>query len=85
VISIRTFRDQESTVLEVCDNGLGIDMNRYGHQLFRMRKTFHSHPDARCVGLFISKNQVETMGGEIRAHGKEGVGMTFIVKFKKDL
>jgi signal transduction histidine kinase len=60
-------------------------MNRYGHQLFRMRKTFHSHPDARGVGLFISKNQVEAMGGEIRAHGKEGVGMTFIVKFKKDL
>jgi signal transduction histidine kinase len=85
VISISTFRDHESTVLEVSDTGLGIDMNRYGHQLFRMRKTFHSHPDARGVGLFISKNQVEAMGGEIRAHGKEGVGMTFIVKFKKDL
>jgi light-regulated signal transduction histidine kinase (bacteriophytochrome) len=84
VISIRTYQGNEGTVLEVSDNGMGLDMNKYGHQLFRMRKTFHMHPEARGVGLFITKNQVETSGGEIYAYGKEGDGMTFIIKFKKN-
>ena len=83
-ISIRTFKKDKSTILELSDNGLGIDMGRYGHQLFRMRKTFHNHPEARGVGLFITKSQVESMGGEITAYGKVNEGMSFIITFNKN-
>jgi PAS domain S-box-containing protein len=82
-VFIRTYRKGNSVMMEVSDNGLGIDMDRYSHQLFRMRKTFHGHPEARGVGLFITKNQVESMGGEIAANGKINEGMTFIVNFSK--
>lgn len=63
------------------DNGLGIDMKRYGDKVFRLHKTFHRHPDARGFGLFMSKNQMEAMGGEIRLTSEVGKGCTFTLVF----
>jgi signal transduction histidine kinase len=42
-----------------------------------MYKTFHEHPDARGIGLFITKNQIEAMGGRIEVESIVGVGTTF--------
>lgn len=67
--------------LSVKDNGLGIDLALHGHKLFGMYKTFHRHPDARGMGLFIVKNQVEAMGGRIWAESKPRAGTTFTVEF----
>jgi PAS domain S-box-containing protein len=69
--------------LHVADNGLGINLEKYGHQLFKMRKTFHRHPEARGIGLFLVKNQVESMGGSIRVHSEENNGTTFTIQFTK--
>jgi len=60
---------------------LGIDMNKFGTQLFRIRKIFHEHPDAKGFGLYITKTQVETMGGKIWAESTPNVGSTFFVEF----
>ena len=70
-----------SVILEVSDNGLGINLARYGHQVFKLRKTFHQHPDSRGIGLFMIKNQIEAMGGKIKVNSKEGEGTTFIITF----
>jgi PAS domain S-box-containing protein len=67
--------------LRVSDNGLGIDMQRYGDKLFGMHKTFHEHREARGVGLFLTKTQVETLGGEIFAESEVNVGTTFVIRF----
>lgn len=64
------------------DNGLGIDLQKNGSKLFGMYKTFHKNPDARGVGLFITKNQIESMGGKIEAESIPNVGTTFTVYFK---
>jgi len=69
------------TVLEVRDNGLGIDMKANGERLFGLHKTFHKHPEAKGVGLFITKAQVEAMGGEITADSQLNRGTTFKIKF----
>jgi PAS domain S-box-containing protein len=68
--------------LAVVDNGIGIDLARHGHKLFGMYNTFHRHPDARGLGLFLVKNQVESMGGRISAESKPGVGTTFTIEFE---
>jgi sensor histidine kinase regulating citrate/malate metabolism len=44
-----------------------------------MYKTFHKHPDARGVGLFLTKNQVEAMGGRIEVQSKVDQGTIFSV------
>ncbi|MDR6300942.1 PAS domain S-box-containing protein [Mesonia maritima] len=62
------------------DNGLGIDMETYGNKLFKMYQTFHTHKDARGIGLFITKNQIETMNGTIEVSSKVNVGTTFKIK-----
>ncbi|MDO7173270.1 PAS domain S-box protein [Mariniflexile sp. AS56] len=68
--------------LNVEDNGRGIDLKKHGKKLFGLYKTFHKHEDARGVGLFISKNQIEAMGGDIEVDSEVNVGTTFKIHFK---
>jgi PAS domain S-box-containing protein len=72
-------------ILEVRDNGVGINLQRYGHQVFKLRKTFHHHPESRGIGLFMIKNQVESLGGEITISSKENQGTSFFINFNKHL
>jgi signal transduction histidine kinase len=65
------------------DNGLGIDLDKHGDKLFGMYKTFHTHKDSRGLGLFLTKNQVESMGGKIEVESALGQGSTFKI-FLKD-
>lgn len=71
-------------VLIFKDNGLGIDLNKYGSKVFGLRKTFHRKKDSRGVGLFITKAQIEAMGGTISVESKINVGSTFTIKIPKD-
>lgn len=63
------------------DNGLGINLERHGHKIFGLNKVFHRHPDAKGVGLFITKVQIESMGGEISVESEVNVGSTFNINF----
>ncbi len=69
------------TVLLITDNGQGIDLAKFGHKLFGLHKTFHHHKDARGVGLFLVKTQVEALGGSIHAESEPNKGTTFVVAF----
>ncbi|WP_405575036.1 ATP-binding protein [Winogradskyella sp. Asnod2-B02-A] len=84
VINISTTRDytnQDRVVLEISDNGSGIDMDKFGDKVFGMYKTFHYNADARGIGLFITKNQVESLNGEISVKSDLNLGTTFTIKF----
>src|SRR5688572_10844135 len=83
IIELRTYYDKKDIILEVKDNGLGINLERYGHQIFKLQKTFHKHPESRGIGLFMIKNQIEAMGGEISIKSKENIGTTFFINFNK--
>jgi chemotaxis protein histidine kinase CheA len=45
-----------------------------------MYKTFHKNANARGIGLFITRNQVESLGGTIKVESTVNVGTTFILK-----
>jgi PAS domain S-box-containing protein len=70
---------EELLRIDVRDNGLGIDLDRQGRKIFGMYKTFHNHPEARGVGLFLTKNQVEAMGGRIEVSSRVNEGSIFSV------
>lgn len=79
-----SFEDRQNEgVLTVSDNGLGIDLNRHGERLFGMYQTFHKHPKAKGIGLYLIKNQVESMGGHIHVESEVMKGTTFTVTFPK--
>ena len=62
------------------DNGLGIDMDRHGDQVFGMYKTFHKNSDAQGIGLFITRNQIESLGGSIKLESKVDTGTQFTIR-----
>jgi PAS domain S-box-containing protein len=83
LINVSSYFVNKDIILEVRDNGLGINLERYGHQLFKLQKTFHRHPESRGIGLFMIKNQIEALGGEITVESQENVGTTFFINFNK--
>jgi signal transduction histidine kinase len=79
-ISCRTYKKGSNIYLEFKDNGIGIDLKKNGKKLFGMYNTFHSNKDAKGIGLFITKNQVEALGGSIEAESTVDVGTTFSIR-----
>lgn len=61
------------------DNGLGIDLERYGHQIFGLYKRFHYQIDGKGMGLFMVKTQLQTIGGSIQVNSKVGAGSEFVI------
>ena len=80
-ITLSAKATNDVTIFSIQDNGLGIDLNKYGEKLFGMYKTFHNNKDARGIGLYIVKNQIEAMGGNITACSEVEKGSTFNVYF----
>lgn len=81
VINITTKKTAGNEIyLEFEDNGVGIDMQRHGDQLFGMYKTFHQNSDSKGIGLFITRNQVEALGGSIKVESAVNIGTKFTVK-----
>ncbi|MCJ7467178.1 MAG: PAS domain S-box protein [Maribacter sp.] len=68
-------------VLSIEDNGLGIDLEKHGDKIFGMYKTFHNNKDARGIGLYITKNQIEAMNGKVTVQSKVNKGTTFNIYF----
>ncbi|UOQ74903.1 ATP-binding protein [Hymenobacter cellulosilyticus] len=66
------------TVLEVHDNGLGIEPT-YRPRLFHMFQRFHTHVEGSGIGLYMVKRMVENAGGHIEVHSQPGAGTTFFV------
>ena len=83
-ITLSTEKKGGTIIFNVEDNGLGIDMERYGKKLFGMYKTFHNNSDARGIGLYITKNQIEAMSGSILARSEVNKGSIFSVYFKDE-
>lgn len=82
-IELNSRQDKDYVILDFKDNGLGIDLEKHGSKLFGMYKTFHRHKEAKGIGLFITKNQVDAMQGKIEVDSTVNVGTTFRVFFKK--
>ncbi len=81
-IKIKTAKTDESVILSVSDNGLGIDTVKHKDNLFKIRKVFHHHPEAKGFGLFIIKTQIEAIGGRIWLESKPNKGSVFYVEFR---
>ncbi|MCH9661439.1 MAG: histidine kinase [Bacteroidetes bacterium] len=81
VIDICTYEKDGNSYLMIKDNGLGIDLDRYGDRIFNMYQTFHLDKESIGIGLFITKNQIETLQGSIFVESIVNEGTTFTIKF----
>ncbi|MGB0166244.1 MAG: sensor histidine kinase, partial [Luteibaculum sp.] len=68
--------------LNVADNGIGIDLKRFGNQLFQLNRTFTKRKDSTGFGLFMVKRQLEVLGGCISCKSEPDKGAEFTVILK---
>jgi signal transduction histidine kinase len=80
VIKCYTLTEGNHIYLIFEDNGLGIDLDRYGDKIFGMYKTFHQNTDAKGIGLFITRNQIEALGGTIKVDSTVNIGTKFTIR-----
>lgn len=85
VIEISAFVTEKELVLEIKDNGIGIDLEKHEQDLFGMYNTFNGNPDATGIGLYITKYQIEALGGSISVKSEVNIGSVFSVHFKLEI
>src|SRR5690606_24852587 len=82
-IEVKTWEESEDIYLAVADNGLGMDLNAVGDKLFGLYKTFHVHKQAKGMGMYLTKMQVEALGGKITVASEPDKGTMFTVSFPR--
>jgi signal transduction histidine kinase len=70
----------EHIELRFKDNGIGIDLEKYGDKIFGLYKRFNETLDGKGMGLFLVKSQVESMMGTIEVKSRIREGTEFIIK-----
>jgi PAS domain S-box-containing protein len=83
IIEIKSKLKKETVLITFKDNGQGIDLKRHGDKIFGMYKTFHKHKDAKGIGLFITKNQIEAMSGSIKIESVVDQGTVILIELKQ--
>ena len=79
VILIRTFTQAGKIILQVSDNGLGMDLDRNRDRLFKMFNRLHDHVEGTGVGLYMIKRIIERHGGSIVVKSQVNKGTTFSI------
>ncbi|MCB0481139.1 MAG: PAS domain S-box protein [Flavobacteriales bacterium] len=79
-IHISVSKDGGIVEFIISDNGLGIDLELHKGSMFGMYKRFHEGVDGKGIGLYMTKLQVDALGGQIELQSEKGKGTTFIVK-----
>lgn len=78
-IEIEIVKIDKTYRIKVTDNGMGIDLNRYGKDVFGLYKRFNFSVEGKGLGLNMTKAQVEALGGQIELESKPGVGSVFTI------
>jgi len=81
-IKVSVQHEGEFVVIKVLDNGIGIDLNRYGHFLFQPFKRLTVEREGTGIGLSIINNVVRKNGGRIEVESNLKKGTLFKVFIK---
>ncbi|NIJ55211.1 sensor histidine kinase [Dyadobacter arcticus] len=64
-------------LITISDNGLGIDLEKVGENMFKLYKRFHPQHSGRGLGLYLVKMHIESIGGQIKVSSQPDQGATF--------
>ena len=82
LIQIRSHRKNGKIELLFTDNGMGIDIEKKGDQVFGLYKRFHTNIEGKGMGLYMVKTQVEILGGKINIKSIVNKGTEFKIEFE---
>lgn len=81
-IKIKTYSDNDKVCIDVADNGLGIDIKDQS-KIFEMYYMSQDREKGSGLGLFIVKEAISKLNGEIRVKSTKGAGSTFTLVLNK--
>jgi signal transduction histidine kinase len=81
VIQVRTKIKKNKRLLIFKDNGIGLDLENDLQSVFNLKTGKEERQDDLQLGLFLIKNQIESLGGDIIVKSKPGKGTRFNIKF----
>lgn len=79
IVRIEATKYDGKTIITVADNGMGINLGTHGDRLFGLYNRFHLEHEGKGLGLYMTKTQIESLGGQITVDSVEGVGTTFTI------
>jgi signal transduction histidine kinase len=74
---ISTYKSGEYRIIEYKDNGIGLDLDRYGDRLFGLYQRFHNHVEGKGLGLYLVREQIRANEGKIETESVLGEGLLF--------
>lgn len=83
LIQISTSKVDDFVMLQIKDNGIGLDLNKYGNNLFKPFNRFTNKAEGQGIGLHLIKSMVEKNGGKITVQSEVNKGTTFNVYLKE--
>lgn len=82
-IEIKTSTSDNFVELTFSDNGIGIDMEKYGSKIFEPFKRFTNQSEGVGIGLSLVNQAVNLNGGKIKVSSKPDLGATFIILLRR--
>ncbi len=79
VVRISSIKKIDQVCISVADNGMGMDIETFKEDIFKMYKRFHQHTEGKGLGLYLVKLQTESMGGTIVVESKINHGSKFTI------
>lgn len=81
LLEIYANQEEAGTSVFIKDCGLGIDLDKYSEKMFKLGTRLHDTSDGQGLGLFMTKRQLEAMGGQIEVQSQINNGTTFKLFF----
>jgi len=81
LIEISAFRTPTTSGIRVKDNGMGIDLEKFGDKIFMLYQRFYLEVEGKGMGLHMVKTQVNSLNGSIDIKSTPGVGTQFTIHF----
>ncbi|WP_200975152.1 PAS domain-containing protein [Echinicola sp. 20G] len=81
-IHIKTKMNGNNCIISFSDNGIGIDLEKYGDRIFGLYQRFHTHVEGKGLGLYLVREQIRSLDGDIHIKSEVGKGTTFTITIK---
>jgi len=82
-ITLKTESEPDYIRLYFSDNGIGINLDKFGNKIFGLYQRFHTKIEGKGLGLYIVKSQIEAMDGKIEVESTPNQGTVFCIYFSK--
>lgn len=83
-VRVQTRAEADGTLLEVCDNGRGMDLKTQGERLLGLYGRLHADVSGRGMGLYLLKSRLNVLGATLEIESEPGQGSCFRLHFSQE-